>query len=152
MLKKYAVLILLSATVIASCHSSTNNRQTTDDSSAHSAEEVVSTDVDTQDVQAILGTYSGTLPCADCGGIQTELILNEDSSYKLTKKYVGKNERAFENSGNWTFNEDNKIITLSDIEDASDQYKVEKNSLRYLDKEGKEVKGVLADEYVLLKE
>ncbi len=31
------------------------------------------------------GIYQGTLPCADCGGIETELTLNADGTYALTE-------------------------------------------------------------------
>lgn len=36
------------------------------------------------------GTYKGTLPCADCEGIETELTLNLDGNYLYKATYLGK--------------------------------------------------------------
>lgn len=50
-------------------------------------------------------TYSGTLPCADCEGIVTELTLSANSEskeqyFKLKETYQGKNQ-SFPSEGNF---------------------------------------------------
>lgn len=40
--------------------------------------------------EGIAGRYEGTLPCTDCRGIKTMLILNPDSTYRLDQEYLGK--------------------------------------------------------------
>ena len=37
------------------------------------------------------GVYKGMIPCADCEGIDVEIQLNEDNSYKMVMNYLGKN-------------------------------------------------------------
>ncbi len=52
-------------------------------------------------------TYKGTLPCADCAGIQNTLVLYRDqfgtpTRYKLTEKYIGGSENlTVINHGDW---------------------------------------------------
>src|SRR5690554_6167330 len=71
------------------------------------------------------GTYKGTVPCASCEGIETELVLNEDKTYKLTTNYLGRNDALEEeNTGTFTWSKDGSIVTLSKVEDAPNQYKV----------------------------
>src|SRR6476661_4964242 len=51
-----------------------------------------------------LGTYKGTLPCADCPGIETSLELTEDFNYTLTTNYKGKNNKPVESRGTFRWN------------------------------------------------
>ena len=44
---------------------------------------------DTVAVSTLSGTYEGTLPAADCPGIETRLTINADSNYDLTSHYIG---------------------------------------------------------------
>lgn len=52
-------------------------------------------------------TYTGTLPCADCEGIQTTLTLEpapEDqfgAAYTLSETYLGKSQTPIETTGYW---------------------------------------------------
>jgi predicted secreted protein len=57
-----------------------------------------------------LGRFAGTLPCADCAGIRTELRLfasrqsGQPTRYEATETYVATRDgdRTFERSGRWT--------------------------------------------------
>ncbi|EIA07879.1 copper resistance protein NlpE [Flavobacterium frigoris] len=95
------------------------------------------------------GTYKGMTPCADCEGIETELILNKDLTFVLKTKYLGKEkENVFEEKGDFTWNASGSIISLKGI---SYQYKVGENTLTQLDLDGKASTGLLADMYILKK-
>ena len=95
------------------------------------------------------GTYKGVTPCADCEGIETELILNKDLTFVLKTKYLGKEkENIFEEKGNFTWNASGSFISLNGI---PYQYKVGENTLTQLDLEGKVITGLLADKYMLKK-
>lgn len=95
------------------------------------------------------GTYKGMAPCADCEGIETELILNKDLTFVLKTKYLGKEkDNVFEEKGNFTWNESGSFISLKGI---PYQYKVGENTLTQLDVEGKVITGLLADKYILKK-
>jgi|SRR5690606_10253802 len=92
----------------------------------------------------IIGTYHGDLPCIDCDAIATVLTLSGDKAYKLDYIYVGKNPEPFTRIGTW--NLDNGELKLDGLDY---KYKVEPNQLRQLDLSGNEIKGDLADRYVL---
>lgn len=48
------------------------------------------------------GVWEGTLPCADCPGIETRLTLyREPDTYKLTETYQERNGDVTEREGQW---------------------------------------------------
>ena len=47
----------------------------------------------------LFGVYEGTLPAADCKGIKTMLVINEDKTYTLKSEYIGKKDATFETCG-----------------------------------------------------
>lgn len=96
-----------------------------------------------------LGVYKGTLPAADCPGIETTLTLAPDGSYTLHLKYIDR-DSEFDEKGVFTVKEN--LLTLTPSEDGQPQYyKVEENRLRRLDAEKQPVTGALADNYTLQK-
>lgn len=99
------------------------------------------------------GTYRGTLPCASCEGMQTELTLNKNKSYDLIIRYLGKKDatRAFTNK--FTINKEGTSITLGGLKEEAQptQYLIGENELTQLDLTGKKTEGDLAAKYVLLK-
>lgn len=97
------------------------------------------------------GTYTGTLPCADCQGIETSLTLNKDLSYVLKTKYLGKSDVVNEKTGKFNWNKAGSTITLDGISNAPSQYFVGENVLTQLDMEGKKITGNMADLYQLKK-
>lgn len=98
------------------------------------------------------GTYSGILPCADCEGIETELTLKEDNSYKRISKYLGRDNNIADTLTG-TFSWEGNNIKLGGINEAegSSLYKVEENQLRHLDMDGKIIEGDLEQFYILKK-
>lgn len=95
------------------------------------------------------GTYVGTLPAADCPGIETELILHPSGEYELTSEYIDRDTR-FTERGNYRI-EGRSVLVCSDRDGESAKYRIEGDALRMLDTEGKVVKGCLADGYLLKK-
>lgn len=61
--------------------------------------------------QPVAVTYQGTLPCADCEGLQTTLTLDPSpdgqpldrigSTYQMTEAYLGKSVASIQTSGSW---------------------------------------------------
>ena len=99
------------------------------------------------------GTYSGIIPCADCPGIETQITLNTDNTYQISRIYQDRDEDIFQNSGTFQWNADKSIITLGNINAAQfpTMYKLGKGSLIQLDLNGKVITGNLAQNYVLKK-
>ena len=133
---KYTLPILTLFAVTA-CHTPKEAAQTNPDP-AHNSENAVDW----------AGTFQGTLPCADCPGIQTTLVLNEDGSYTLNTRYLERGDSTYTENGQFTWNDAGSQITLS--EDGQ-QFKVGENQLIQLDQEGNSITGPLADHYLLQK-
>jgi copper homeostasis protein (lipoprotein) len=50
--------------------------------------------------------YSGVLPCADCAGIETLLILHPDGSFRLRERELRRNGTSTAGVGRWTISSD----------------------------------------------
>ncbi|PFG57751.1 putative lipoprotein NlpE involved in copper resistance [Vibrio sp. ES.051] len=97
------------------------------------------------------GTYKGTLPCADCSGIDTTLILNQDGTYMLEESYQDKEDGQSKSEGQFTWDANGSIVTLAN-EEVPNQYFVGENVLMKLDMNGEKVTGDLAPLYNLTKQ
>ena len=95
------------------------------------------------------GTYQGTLPCADCNGIQTSIRLNADLSFRMEESYLGKSNSPIISSGKFQINAAGNTIQLEGR--SPGQYKVAENRLIQLDMQGNEISGAMKDLYVLQK-
>lgn len=94
------------------------------------------------DAAAFAGAFSGTLPCADCGGIDTKLELKADGSYAIDETYQGKKDGAHKGDGSWTAEEDGKRLRL-DPNSKSDSDRlfevVSHEEIRSLDSQGQAI-------------
>lgn len=98
------------------------------------------------------GIYKGTLPCADCEGVETILTLNPDLTYILFTNYLGRNDALEEETkGSFIWDETGSTITLSNATSKLIKYKVGENLLWHLDTNGDMITGDLADHYILTK-
>jgi copper homeostasis protein (lipoprotein) len=91
------------------------------------------------DVKGFAGTFSGTLPCADCPGIDTTIALKPDGTYTVHEAYQGK-PNSFDGDGTWTAEENGQRVRL-DPNSKSEQdrlFAVKSNDeIESLDAEGK---------------
>lgn len=97
------------------------------------------------------GTYEGILPCADCGGIITTIVLNEDLTYSRTMLYKGKGGNPFTDSGKFSWDKQGRSILLEGANSGNDRFLVGENMLAMLDRDGNRITGELADKYILSK-
>lgn len=98
------------------------------------------------------GTYEGTIPCADCEGIQTSLTLNTDGTYLIKTQYLGRNDDLQEEvSGNFKWENNGSTIALANLKGMPGKYKVGENRIWHLDMNGDMITGDLADHYILTK-
>ena len=58
------------------------------------------------------GTFTGTLPCADCPGIDETLQLNPDGSFKLTDVYRDRPSGTHSTTGSWNSEEKDTRVRL----------------------------------------
>ena len=109
--------------------------------------------------QQVAGFYVGTLPCADCSGVRTELTLfaqgataSGTASYWLKETYLGKppKDATFESGGSWTSqpgDADPKAIVyrLTEARSRENRFflKVSDDELRMLDRSGRPIESRL---------
>lgn len=100
------------------------------------------------DVRAFAGSFEGTLPCADCPGIDTTLELYADGTARLDEQYRGSKQEAGK-TGTWTVEEAGRRIRFDPDSKQDDDrvYAVASNDeLRILDRDGNPITGA---EYAL---
>lgn len=137
--------------LVVSCAKKDKN-ETTDTTVVDSTEVVVNDDHNAKNSLDYIGMYQGILPCADCEGIETSILLEDDKNYVLKTNYLGKkNSATNEVRGVYSWNEEGNTIILAGIENAPNHYFVGENYLTQLDMEGNKIEGNLADKYVLQK-
>lgn len=121
--------------------------------SVSSAASAVTESIEESSAASWQGTYQGTLPCADCAGIDYTLTLNEDQTYSLTQVYQGKEgAEPATSEGKFHWNDTGSVITLEDGSDTPNQYFVGDDMLMKLDINGEKVTGDMAALYNLQKQ
>lgn len=99
------------------------------------------------------GTYKGTVPCADCEGVETTITIDADSNYVISTQYLGKKKsKGTDKKGRFSWNKEGSVITLEGIKNAPSQYQVGENMLIQLDIQGKKITGDNAALYQLIKQ
>jgi heat shock protein HslJ len=93
------------------------------------------------------GAYRGVIPCADCRGIETVVVLKSDGTFTRHFKYLGKGDEVFSKEGRFTWNAAGSTVSLA----GDARYLVGENHLTRLAPDGARVRGALADRYVLAK-
>ena len=144
-MSKYGVLIAVLAFTLMSCtnQSSKNEDATTDDQTV--------VDMHTSEISLDwAGVYEGTMPCADCEGIETVVELKDDNTFTATDTYMGEDEYTVSNEGMFTWDESGQVVTLVAEEDTK-QFKVGENHITLLGEDGEVNTGELAEFYVLKK-
>ena len=98
------------------------------------------------DAKAFAGTYGGTLPCADCPGIDTSIAFTPEGGYSMSETYQDRDSSSFVTKGTWTVREDGKTVLLDpeDKEEHDRWYEIVSTAeLRALDREGKAIESKL---------
>ncbi|GAM31611.1 copper resistance protein NlpE [Acinetobacter calcoaceticus] len=156
-MKKTLLSVALVSALLVACSKNENKADTTAQASApaqttESNNNAVDTAHTAENSLDWDGTYKGTLPCADCEGIKTELELKDDKTYELTETYLGKGDKnPFETHGTFTFDKDNTSVITLDDKGQNRKFFIGENTATALDMEGKKVEGSLAEHYVLKK-
>lgn len=96
------------------------------------------------------GLYGGYVPCADCEGIITYLLLNPDMTYSLEETYYKKDEKVYRTVSTWKI--ENGKVVLYDKGEVKLSFLADGNKLWQLDHQGNRISGNLGDKYVLNKQ
>lgn len=100
-----------------------------------------------------VGAYRGVLPCADCEGIDTEVIIMANGTFLRKSVYLGKgaDDAPIERPGEYEWDETGNIIILKGVSNAPNKYFVSEGKIIQLDMEGNRITGELATNYILTK-
>ena len=98
---------------------------------------------------ALTGTFEGTLPAADCDGIQTILTVNADSTYTLKSEYPGVKDGRFEASGVYHLLDNDLIELITPSSGEKTYYKRLESGYMLSDSLGTLNQGELAEHYIL---
>ena len=153
-MKKFVIALSLVFLSLTSCQKKAEKDEASQDTTAVVTDSVSSTVSDDHTSKTSLdyfGMYKGVLPCADCNGISTTIILSQDLTYQIITIYLGKKQKIQREKGTFTWNKEGNTILFKEIKNAPNQYFVGENTLIQLDMEGKKITGELANKYVLVK-
>lgn len=131
----------------ASCgNGRSRNGQTADSLSAQT------NSLSAQSDTAYCGIYRGTLPAADCPGINAVISIRPDSTYSLTFDYIERPDAHFEESGIYHLLGDTLIQLVTPSSGAKSYYKIlSPSSIIMTDSLGVPPTGEMAKMYVLKK-
>ena len=104
---------------------------------------VPATDSATTSIAAVSwpGHYDGTLPCADCEGIATQLWVRSDSTFILRQRYIGKDSMALGTIGQWHVV--NGLMTIGSGTDKPDLWRFTEKGIENVDEMGHEFESAL---------
>ena len=152
MKSNFFVLAIIGSLLFMSCSDGTKSEKADESSAAMPGTPAAAGVAEAADALAdISGTYTGILPCADCEGLKTTIILNSDKSYEIDEEYLGKKVTNKTNGRPWIVKDD--IVTLDSMKNSKPvKYKIEDNSIVQLDANGNKMTGPMADKYILKKQ
>ena len=132
----YLILCL----IICSCNNVNNSQITDQDSNSQNP---------TESFWNCWGIYQGTIPAADCPGIDVTLEINKDNTFQSKFVYQERNI-TFEDQGLYTIN-DSILTTIGENADTV-YYKITDNSLKMLDQYKNEIPDEIGKLYILKKQ
>lgn len=97
--------------------------------------------------QVAVGTWIGTIPCADCPGIDYRLELNPDSTYRERLVYQGRSATPFVQVGAWGVSDGR--VKLNKQGTGYNQFAIDGDMLVMLDREGNWIVSEQAEAYRL---
>ena len=102
------------------------------------------------EVPAWVGSYAGTIPAANCPGIQVQLTLKEDGSFKMIEKALDRDFPPKVAEGQIEWVEKGKTFTVA--HDGRDlAFEIDGDKVHMVNEDLSRVEGELAEYYILRK-
>ncbi len=149
-MKRHLFIALFAATMIGAIGCTQPKNGNSQNATAASEEQTMQ-NVNEED--SILGVFSGTLPCADCGGKKMSLTIANDGTYHLEYEYLDKSsEGTIEENGTYNVINDSIIETITPSSGNKTYYVRINEDLMLSDSLGTINQGELANLYILKKQ
>lgn len=100
--------------------------------------------------QSVQGRYHGRLPCADCPGIEYDLVLRGDGTYSESSLYVDRSDQPFVKTGAYTI--DGARVVLDKSQSGMRYFGAHPQGLQMLDIHGAPITGELSEHYMLARQ
>ena len=150
----YLLKAFIVATVIGAFRCSQQNMDDSQQSKNNPQHEILQRSTIIEHVHEedfVFGTYTGTFPCADCGGKDIRLTISKDGTYCLQYKYQDKDDRQIEENGTYAILDETLVETITPSSGEKTYYKYVHGTLILSDSLGTIAKGERAELYVLKK-
>lgn len=98
---------------------------------------------------AVVGTWRGVIPCADCPGINYNLSLSADNRFEETMIYQDRDVQPYTRGGTWRLSKGKLELESSDTRSPTSFELAPNGELNMLDREGKPITTALAPMYRL---
>ncbi len=148
-MKAKILVLIVTFLSLTSC----NNKETPKQETTITETEVHNSEDNSKNSVDWTGTYKGTIPCADCEGIEVEITLNDDNTFSSQSTYLGTKKiqkNVFTETGTFKWDEKgNTIKTVTSDKSSKKSYIMGEKKLIQLDSDNKEITGPLAENYVL---
>lgn len=95
------------------------------------------------------GSYEGTIPCDDCQGIRTKIVINNNETFQITTEHLGTSKKT-EDNGRFKLADNGSVLHLQG-KDTDLKLKIAKDKLLHLDKKGEVIEGDAAEKFVYSK-
>ncbi|PWN06633.1 copper resistance protein NlpE N-terminal domain-containing protein [Rhodohalobacter mucosus] len=99
-------------------------------------------------ISTLPAVFTGTIPCADCPGIEVHLLLKENNRFRELNWYRDRNPEPMITEGAWSLRGD--TLALFDDEDKRFKtYLYSEETVTMLDSHNRQITGDLSEMYVL---
>ncbi|ULQ58964.1 copper resistance protein NlpE [Brucepastera parasyntrophica] len=98
--------------------------------------------------ETVAGTYTGTIPAASSPGIDLTVTLRPDKTWTVIMLYIDEDGGPFESTGKYSIDSSDNTIRL-ETGHRPYLFRSKGSDLLWLDGDGNEITGDLADMYVL---
>ncbi|MDO5090677.1 MAG: copper resistance protein NlpE [Cardiobacteriaceae bacterium] len=109
---KLILCTFISLTLITGCSSSDNKDNRSADPAANTQPLA-----NARQSQNWLGTYQGILPCANCEGIATMVVLENNGKYTLRTRQLGLEDKDRKYQGTYSWKNDSTLVLSGDAQE-----------------------------------
>lgn len=147
-MKKEIIYILIAIAMLGAC--SANKQSKRNQSSSTEISDMAHNSQNSLDWE---GVYKGTIPCADCAGIEVELRISYDMTYDRVMTYIGKDDNRFSDKGKIEWDDTGgkiRLINSESPDEANSWFRVGEHRLIMLDIEGNPIKSNISPDFYIL--
>lgn len=155
-MKKKLLLVLGASLLLAACNDAKQESAVTPAEVEQTTQAAFEQEHSAKNSLDWSGIYVGSIPCADCSGIDVQLTLEDNGHYLYKQTYLETRDgdQTFDQEGRFTWNSKGQVVTLEGTSGGPDdevRYFVGENVLFPANKDGKIIETGSQFDYTLHK-